>query len=303
MGPRDDPPGHSHLSQLEGLPSSRPRKQESTGTHVCGHAHTRTPLGPPAGTGEFFPRTHHPHRPCFQHWTTGGWRDGATAASSPPPHHPKGHGSQDCAPWRGGDEALRALAPRVRTGRGTRAEPTLRLLQLLQPPPRGLQGQVQLVAGAEQPQQVAGAGGATRVVNQLPGGGQPVRPDLEPPSLDEAAKTRFYGAARRSCIPPVSHTPSPRPWQRPWLLFASLTPRAGCLHRSQQACRPQRETPPCDKERARAPRVLVGGGPSAPQMSRRASTCRAPGVETPPCRDLWTPTRNASFPMRAQGKS
>ena len=57
------------------------------------------------------------------------------------------------------------------------------LLQLPQPLQWGLQGQVQLVAGAEQVQQVAGAPGAARAVHQLPGRGQPVRPELKPLAL------------------------------------------------------------------------------------------------------------------------
>lgn len=64
------------------------------------------------------------------------------------------------------------------------------LLQLPQPLPHGLQAQVQLVAGAEQAEQVAGAGGAARVVHQRLGRGQPVRPDLELLSLGEE-KRRF----------------------------------------------------------------------------------------------------------------
>lgn len=63
--------------------------------------------------------------------------------------------------------------------------PTLLLLELPQPPQCGLQPEVQLVAGAEQLQQVTGAGGTARVVHQLLGRGEPVRPDLELLPLNE----------------------------------------------------------------------------------------------------------------------
>ena len=61
--------------------------------------------------------------------------------------------------------------------------PTFRLLKLLQLLARLLQAQVQLVAGTEQVQQVAGAPGAARVVHKLPGRGLPVWPELEPLAL------------------------------------------------------------------------------------------------------------------------
>lgn len=88
------------------------------------------------------------------------------------------------------------------------ATPTSLLLQLAQPPQRGLQAQVQLVAGAEQPQQVAGARSAARVVHQLPGRGQPVRPDLELLPLNEGATTcsfRRKPGWQDSCVSSISH--------------------------------------------------------------------------------------------------
>ena len=61
--------------------------------------------------------------------------------------------------------------------------PTFRLLEQLQLLARLLQAQVQLVAGTEQAQQVAGAPGAARVVHKPPGRGLPVWPELEPLAL------------------------------------------------------------------------------------------------------------------------
>lgn len=64
-------------------------------------------------------------------------------------------------------------------GAWTWQPPTFGLLQLPQLLQRGLQAEVQLVAGPQQVQQRPGPPGAARVVHQLPGRGQPVRPDLE----------------------------------------------------------------------------------------------------------------------------
>lgn len=61
--------------------------------------------------------------------------------------------------------------------------PTFRLLEPLQLLACLLQAQVQLVAGTEQAQQVAGAPGAARVVHESPGRGLPMRPELEPLAL------------------------------------------------------------------------------------------------------------------------
>lgn len=57
--------------------------------------------------------------------------------------------------------------------------PTFRLLELPQLLARLLQAQVQLVAGAEQAQQVAGAPGAARAEHEPAGCGLPVGPELE----------------------------------------------------------------------------------------------------------------------------
>lgn len=76
---------------------------------------------------------------------------------------------------------------------GGHAVPTLLLLQLLQPLQRGPQGQVPLVADPEQPQQVAGAGAAARVVHQRAGRRLPVRPDLKPLPLSEEETRRSQG--------------------------------------------------------------------------------------------------------------
>lgn len=60
-----------------------------------------------------------------------------------------------------------------------RGAPTLVLLQLADLAQDGLQVHVEPVAAAEQLQEVAGAQRAARVVDELPGRGQPVRQDLE----------------------------------------------------------------------------------------------------------------------------
>lgn len=81
--------------------------------------------------------------------------------------------------------------------------PTSLLLQLLQPLQRGPQGEVPLVAGAEQPQQVAGAGGTARVVHQLAGRRQPVRPDLQRLPLSEEETGCGRGNQRRGAWVPA----------------------------------------------------------------------------------------------------
>jgi len=66
-------------------------------------------------------------------------------------------------------------------GTGTTAGlvPTLILLQPADLAQDGLQVHVEAVAAAEQLQEVAGAQRAARVVDELPGRGQPVRQDLK----------------------------------------------------------------------------------------------------------------------------
>lgn len=86
-----------------------------------------------------------------------------------------------------------ALGPPVSTcGHGP--APTFSLFQLPQLPQEGLQGEVELVAAAEQLEQVTGARGAARVVHQLLGRGQAVQPDLElfPLNKDET-RCNFTG--------------------------------------------------------------------------------------------------------------
>lgn len=112
-----------------------------------------------------------------------------------------GHRSQEATPHNGQTGANGCGAPSRWAGGGGggglavggHAVPTLLLLQLLQPLQRGPQGQVPLVAGPEQPQQVAGAGAAARVVHQRAGRRLPVRPDLKPLPLSEEETRRSQG--------------------------------------------------------------------------------------------------------------
>lgn len=74
-----------------------------------------------------------------------------------------------------------SLAQKAQSGCGaqrTQPSPTFRLLPLPQLLQSGPHAEVELVAGAQQLQQVPGPPGAARVVNQLLCCGQPIQLDL-----------------------------------------------------------------------------------------------------------------------------
>ena len=262
---------------LSGLSARDPKQPPQAGVHTCAHRHAMLThacvrcqgLQEPPG-GYRGPRLASPTAPIFRIRPQESWRGGVATTRLPTPR------------W---ENRVRRGLPRPERPASTAEEgwarrdgPTSGLLQLPQPPQRGLQGQAQLVAGAEQAQQVAGAPGAARAVHQLPGRGQPVRPELELLALSgeetrrDVPRKPEHSVSQTLCWGrPVSVLPPDFSWRCGWGrgLRAAVT--------------------------RRPPRRAGGGGPRGPRPCWALECSLHPGPTVPaprpapgPAQGVWT---------------